>query len=122
MQKQSNNPFVGANGIKEKRAILSELSRQAKKIQQQLIEEFDGKGDFFVPRVNDILLQMYAGETQAEFKTFNEWKKQGKTVKKGEKAWVIWSKPRKVEKEVDEQKEEYEMFGLCFMFSETQVK
>ena len=45
--------------------------------------------------INDELLIHYKEcYNTTQLKTFSAWKAEGKTIKKGEKAFKIWSKPR----------------------------
>jgi hypothetical protein len=63
-------------------------------------EEFKPLIDTGVFKVNDLLLSHYQQETgQQDFKTFQEWKKQGYIVKRGEHGVKIFSKPLKNLKE-----------------------
>ena len=107
------NPFIKAKGIQEKREILKSISKDAKvaiKINPILT-------------VNDALLIMYGGK---EYNTYKQWKKQGKTVKKGSKAYCIWGKPivnKKENKDKKDKKESmYSMYPIAHIFSENQVE
>ena len=84
-----------------------------------------------------------AEEGTTEFKKFNEWKNEGYTIKKGSKAFPVWSQPTKREKkEQDGESEpapvwmenadgttgeegsthsERERFNMCYLFSNLQV-
>ena len=93
-----------------------------------------------------ILKYVYAPaeEGTTEFKKFNEWKNEGYTIKKGSKAFPVWSQPTKREKkEQDGESEpaptpalmenangtgeegsthsERERFNMCYLFSNLQV-
>jgi len=75
--------------------------------------------------VNEGLKEIYQ-ETNPEieeFKTFFQWKEEGATVRKGEKAFLIWGQPRKGEQvpEGANEPEEYKYWPLCYLFSNTQV-
>lgn len=76
--------------------------------------------------VNEALISMHMQENPdiKEMKTFNQWKQEGKFVKKGEKGFAIWGKPVKVEREKPKKGEEseFEMFPVAFLFSNLQVK
>ncbi|MDA3867757.1 MAG: ArdC family protein [Salinivirgaceae bacterium] len=99
----------------EKRKQLIALSV----VMRQLIEV--GK----VESVNEGLKEMYIDENPDinEFKTFRQWKEEGATVRKGEKAFVIWGQPRKAEQTTDEseESEEYKYWPICYLFANTQV-
>lgn len=87
-----------------------------------------------------------AEEGTTEFKKFNEWKSEGYTIKKGSKAFPVWSQPTKREKkeqdgetasapaptpalmenadgagEEDSTHGERERFNMCYLFSNLQV-
>ncbi len=93
-----------------------------------------------------ILKYVYAPaeEGTTEFKKFNEWKNEGYTIKKGSKAFPVWSQPTKREKkEQDGENEpaptpalmenangedgsestrhERELFNMCYLFSNLEV-
>lgn len=75
--------------------------------------------------VNEGLKEIYH-ETNPEiqeFKTFWQWKDEGATVRKGEKAFLIWGQPRKGEQvpEGSDEPEEYKYWPLCYLFANTQV-
>lgn len=77
--------------------------------------------------INEALLDTYRTEEHQEFKTFWDWKKVGKSVKKGEKAFPIWGKPlegkpkEEQPKEGEEGEEDSSFWPLCYMFSNAQV-
>ena len=86
-----------------------------------------------------------AEEGTTEFKKFNEWKSEGCTIKKGSKAFPVWSQPtsRAKKKEQDDETESapapalmenangedngeesrcgHERFNMCYLFSNLQV-
>ena len=84
-----------------------------------------------------------AEEGTTEFKKFNEWKNEGYTIKKGSKAFPVWSQPTKREKKAQEDESEpapvwmenadgttgeegnthseRERFNMCYLFSNLQV-
>ncbi len=76
--------------------------------------------------VNEGLIDMYNQSGHNDLKSFKEWQKEGYSVKKGEKALLLWGVPlakRKNENENKEKKEENkpDFFPLCFVFSNKQV-
>lgn len=99
----------------EKKDLLRSLSQNAK-LKQQAGDE---------RTVNQILMDWYTNETHQVFYNFWEWKKHGKKVKKGEKAFFVWSKKRKAtekaEKESEEDKE-YKFYSIAYLFSNAQVE
>lgn len=85
-----------------------------------------------------------AEEGTTEFKKFNEWKQEGCTIKKGSKAFPVWSQPTKREKKEqdgetasapapammenangedngEESRSGRERFNMCYLFSNLQV-
>ncbi len=99
--------------IKEKRKELSALSRSV----QMLVKE--GAYD----TVNEGLLDIYSDGEELEFNTFKQWKGKGFSVKKGEKAFLVWGKPRQVPvTEPDDEEDEFKFWPLCYLFSEQQVE
>lgn len=75
--------------------------------------------------VNEGLRELYSDETPEieEFNTFNQWKEQGYTIKKGSKAFLFWGQPRKVKQtsEDSDEPEEYKYWPICYLFANTQV-
>ena len=107
----------------ERRKELSALSQDLKAVaQMQGIEE----------SVNSLLLAYYKTQFETtDLRTFEEWKKAGYTVKKGQTSFMIWATPKatKAEKErVAEAKakgehatEKEDYFPVCHLFDITQV-
>ena len=123
----------------EARAIREMMINTAKSIEQAMF--FEGQ-----PLNYFILKYVYAPaeEGTTEFKKFNEWKNEGYTIKKGSKAFPVWSQPTKREKkeqdgesepaptpalmenangtgEEDNTRHERERFNMCYLFSNLQV-
>ena len=120
--------------IYQKRLVLSSLSRKAKKIQSARIEraQTDNERLFWASRTVNQLLMMtvYNPKGTLEFKKFNDWKAENKTVKKGEKAIFVWGQPTGIQKQKEAEKkgedfdtesEELGKFPICFLFSNLQV-
>ncbi|MFP9114298.1 ArdC-like ssDNA-binding domain-containing protein [Flavobacterium sp. RHBU_3] len=106
--------------VNENRERLRKLSEEARELQEI---------DFPELSINEILINVfYANEAHKEFNTFGEWKKQGMSIKKGEKGFLIWGKKRELkpeEKAKDEQAEnedKTEFFPICYLFSNAQVE
>ena len=78
-----------------------------------------------IDSVNDGLKDRYTEQhpTIKEFKTFHQWKEEGATVRKGEKAFLIWGQPRRGEQvpEGSNEPEEYKYWPICYLFANTQV-
>jgi hypothetical protein len=109
------NQIFSCSSRTEKRNLLKKLSEQAKlKIELQGLDK----------KVNEVLIQFYTNETHKEFKTFKGWMKDNKKVKKGEKAFFVWSKKLKgTEKAKDQEDDkEFKFFGMAYLFSNAQVE
>lgn len=91
-----------------KREQLKKLSAELK----PLVES----GEF--KTINSAILASYKSDTHQTFKSFDEWKSEGFTVKKGEKSFCIWGKP--IARENGE--ESYELFPILHLFSNAQVE
>ena len=132
---QNNNQ----NNIFEKRRALSELSSYARALKEEKLLSPESAEDFHwweSAKVNDIILKIYQERTGCKvFKSFKQWKELGFNIKKGSKAFVIWSQKRegKKSKEQQEQQEQhteqhteeesaYKFFPLAYLFTESQVE
>jgi len=75
--------------------------------------------------INGLLRMFYAAAGHTELKTFDEWKKAGYIVRKGQKALLLWGRPRRQDKEADDTNvgdaTAMEFFPTCYVFSRTQV-
>lgn len=96
-----------------KRAQLREISNAVK----PLVES----GDF--DNVNQAIIQTYKDQFGfTDLKTFHQWKAEGKSVMKGEKAYVVWGSPQQIaHPDPDAEEDEMEYFPLCYLFSDQQV-
>ena len=78
-----------------------------------------------IDSVNDGLKDLYTEQnpTIKEFKTFHQWKDTGATVRKGEKAFLVWGQPRHIEQvpEGSSEPEEFKYWPICYLFANTQV-
>jgi calcineurin-like phosphoesterase family protein len=98
--------------IKENREKLKALSNGIKILIKQGVYD----------SVNEGLAEYYKQTGHVELKKFWDWKKAGKTIKKGEHALLLWGQPRKGKKpEPQEEKDEYSFFPVCYVFSNLQV-
>ena len=127
--------------IQERKVLLIEMSITAKKIREQKSNSAKTAEDilFWSSRtVNYMLLNFVYNQGESPvYNTFNEWKRQGATVRKGSKATVIWGQPLKGSKgaegatpentakraseTVSDDMSQYEFFPLCFLFSEKDI-
>lgn len=98
----------------ERKALLRSLSKEAKEIVNVAEDEIT---------INKILIDWYKDETHKEFNSLWEWRKKGFKVKKGERAFFVWSRKRRGEQEQENgEKEEYSFFSLAYLFSNAQVE
>lgn len=101
---------------REKRKALRELSKIAK---IRMATDCEGS------TVNEILInEFYTDEKNQEFKTLNQWSKDGFKVLKGSTAFLVWGRPKAKQGEEPkaEDEEEDEFFPLCYLFSNAQVE
>jgi hypothetical protein len=110
------NIFESAATIHEKRVILKKLSKP--------LQELSKIGK--IESVNAGLKTIYKSDGHIILKTFNQWKKDGKSIKKGEKALCLWGAP-KHKGEADEQCQDMEgdkldFYPICYVFSNLQVQ
>ncbi|MBQ7349724.1 MAG: DUF1738 domain-containing protein [Bacteroides sp.] len=109
--------------VQQRRAALKDLSSQLQALSKQgLFPEF--------PTVNGLLRYYYESKGYKDLKTFKQWKKDGFSVKKGEKAILLWAQPvassqskesaAEAGKTVEEAKEDY--FPVCHVFAACQVQ
>lgn len=112
------------------RDTLTTLSNEVK----DLVED----GTF--PTINTAIMEtLYKDGSHHTFNTFMRWKKLGKSVKKGEKAFLLWSKPirtgeaKQTEETTQneeaenvllspEEEAEYKYYGIAYLFSNAQVE
>jgi hypothetical protein len=78
--------------------------------------------------INDAIVEtLYKDETHREFKSYRQWKKEGNQVKKGEKAFLLWARPKQIQKPIEEAKPEdleemIKYFPIAYLFSNAQVE
>lgn len=75
--------------------------------------------------INEALVAFYMNQDPCIncFKTFREWKNEGKFVRKGEKGFLVWGRKIKPKAKNDGQEEvsEYQFFPVSYIFADTQV-
>lgn len=100
--------------IQEKRQELCKISKVAQEIR---------KNEGIDETINYILLNhVYDTNDANEFKTFEDWRNSGYQVRKGEKAFVVWGKPRKPKKDTTEDApDDYRFYPITYLFSDKQV-
>jgi hypothetical protein len=111
--------------ISQGKRELIELSGSLKTAQEfnQLPKQFEN-----CVTTNDLLKVYYSEKSEMfspEMKTFNQWKQEGKIVRKGEHGFKFWTAPIKakgnVEIEGTTEEKKYSFFNVCYLFSDKQV-
>lgn len=127
--------------IKNARTARQEVARQRRaelKATSNLLKKAVQAGE--IPpsedgTINGLLRQMYAQQGHTELKTFDEWKEAGYIVRKGQKAILLWGKPRKHDRDKEEataptteaadgqqtSEPQEDFFPVCYVFSQLQV-
>lgn len=110
--------------IQPERLELIQLSQQAKELREQILL---ATGEELT--INQTLILIHKEVSGAStFKTFNEWKEAGFKVKRHEKAFRVWAKPRKglvkndAPKDTQTDEEKYSFYPMCCLFNELQVE
>jgi hypothetical protein len=97
-------------------------ARQHLKAISQKLKPLVTAGQF--PSLNKALIEVaYKTEQHQEFKTFNQWQREGFKILKGSKAFPIWAQKVKTTKTKEgASAENYEFFPVCYLFSNAQVR
>ncbi|MDP1728496.1 MAG: ArdC family protein [Bacteroidota bacterium] len=114
--------------VVKKRPI--EIARDLLKAQSVVVRSQVESGQF--ETINDAIIETkYKDGKNQEFKSYRQWKKEGYQVRKGEKAFLLWGKPKentnsKIESEQkntgkDSPDEHDPFFPIAFVFSNAQV-
>lgn len=119
---------------KKKREVLKSISRKARIIRELRSQTAANEHDAMYwasQTINEMLFKvLYRKGEATEFKTFWQWKTEGKTIKKGEKAYLIWGQPLRVNPKAKEEKpkekeaesdSEFDFWPICYLFSNLQV-
>lgn len=115
----------------EKRKKLMQMSAEAKEAREGKINNArtNSEAIYWASRpLNFFIVELfYKGKVGNEFKTFPEWKKEGKRVKKGAKGLPVWGRPvgdQKAEKtgETSPETDDLKYFPLSYIFSDLQVE
>jgi len=72
-----------------------------------------------IKTINEGLVKLYRSQGHNTLYTFHQWKEQGMSIKSGERALLLWAKPKS--KTVEDTDDEFKFFPLCHVFSERQV-
>lgn len=105
------------SSIGDKRQELRELSN-ALKWRVKETEEF--------ATLNEAIISHYKEQDPniKRFETYNKWQEEGYQVKKGERAFLVWGRPKNTDKE--KQKEESDdkgdFYPVAYLFANTQVE
>ena len=115
--------------IQEKRAKLKELSAKAKEMKESLLN--DAKTEAQISKIeamtiNDIIVNyIYKTPKHNEFHTFKGWIKNGKVVRKGETAFLVWGRPTTIQEQENNPEavndNEDDFYPVSFIFSNAQV-
>ena len=120
------NQIFSCESKEQKKELLVLLPSEIKKAMEL--------GECECENVNAGLLDIYTNKEHRTFETFHNWKKKGFKVKKGSKAFFIWSKPMKskknntneeskdVDKEKDQLEKQYKFYAMAYLFSNAQVE
>lgn len=119
--------------IDVRRAALIELSIKARKYREDELKKAQTESQILFwssIRINDIIANWYRKDSGAEtFKTFSQWKTDGYNIKKGSKAFILWSKKKSVTKQGEQTENNtepkdsmYEFFPIAYLFSDLQVE
>lgn len=124
--------MAASEKIKQKRIVLSHLSQQAKEIREgmvkQAIESGNNTGALAAASrtLNSIIIEFfYKKNGHDDFKTFKEWTRENRKVKRGEKGFIIWGRPLSVikqEREEPASDEDNKFFPISHLFSNMQVE
>ena len=116
----------------QKRPI--DKARERLKILSEEVKDLVEEGTFFT--INDAIVEtLYRDGTHREFKSYRQWRKEGFQVRKGEKAFLLWARPKdldRIRKEQESKKtgepvkeedveEMSKFFPLAYLFSNAQV-
>lgn len=118
--------------MEENKKELAKLRRQGLKKLCKALKEMVAMGELQASEeqtMNGLLRNYYAQSGHTELKTFKEWKDDGYIVKKGEKAILLWARPKATkeakehakEKGKDETEAKEDYFPLAYVFSQKQV-
>ncbi len=76
--------------------------------------------------VNEGLRLIYQKEGHSNLKSFFEWKKEGRNIKKGEEALLLWATPKQIKKALKDKTDGQDdittqYFPVVYLFSESQT-
>ena len=100
-----------ASNIQAKRIELKEISKTLKELKQ----------NGGINTINEGLLSIYNLQGHRELKTFEQWERQGKRIKKGAKALYLWGKQTTKTISEEGHEKEIQYFPLVALFSDIQI-
>lgn len=78
--------------------------------------------------INDAIVEtLYKSDAHRQFKSYQQWRKEGYQVQKGEKAFLLWARPKEIQRPIEDGKTAEELdelmkfFPLAYLFSNAQV-
>lgn len=111
---------------KEEKKRPIDIARENLKLLSLEVADLVEDGTFFT--INDAIVEtLYKDETHKEFKSYRQWKKEGYQVNKGEKAYLLWAKPKQIQKPItdgtakEDLDEMLKFFPIAYLFSNAQV-
>ena len=113
-----------ANNTEPKKRPIDEARERLKLLSLEVKDLVDDE-TFYT--INDAIVEtLYKDETHREFKSYRQWKKEGYQVRKGEKAFLLWARPKQIQKPIEEAKPEdleemIKYFPIAYLFSNAQV-
>ena len=116
--------------ISVKKQLLIDLSVKARHFREEKINDAKDENEVFLwmnKSINDIIANWYRETSGAKvFKTLKQWNEEGKRIKKGEHAFVLWAKKETVYKKDEAGTKtddaDYEFFPMAFLFSDLQIE
>ena len=130
-QGKTNTPTIPSQGL-DVESTAPDAKKKAHEAREQLkaysvaVKELVEKGKY--KTINDALIEtVYNDEKHHEFKSYEEWKKEGYQVRKGEKAFLLWGKPKEhpsqqsKENDTPGKEEHSTYFPVIRVFSDAQV-
>lgn len=111
----------------QKRQRLAQLTAHFRQIRQSRIDTAKTVEDAFYwasRTLNSFIVELYQEQAgEGEFKTFGQWKRENRTIKKGEQGWPIWGQPlgTREDDKPEEKEDENLYFPLCYLFHESQT-
>ena len=103
---------------------LFELGAKAKKMRSEAARKNNDPAIEMIP-LNHFIKKIHKIEDSLNLNTFKKWKEKGFKVKKGEKGFLFFSKPKQIKKKnVNKEEDEitFKRFLKCYLFTENQVE